>query len=266
MDRVNFLCFVASFTFALGLDLWNQFRPRPVLRLFSLAFGIAGLIAQTIYLGVQQPPLSWQSGWLLTLAWILAIFYLFGTLHHPRLAWGVFVLPLILGLIGLAWLFEQPPPGTGRFDLEGLFSFQTAHKWLLFLAAVGLCVGFLASLMYLVQARRLRAKMLPGQGLRLLSLERLETMNRRAVLLAFPLLTLGMLLGGVLLFRGQLAGWADPRVLASIVLWLTFAILLYLRLARHVRGRQAAVLTIVTFALLLCCLTLAHPVGQGGGR
>jgi ABC-type transport system involved in cytochrome c biogenesis permease subunit len=266
MDRVNFLCFAASYTFALGLDLWNQLRPRPLLRGLSLAFGIAGLLAQTIYLGVQRPPLSWQSGWMLTLAWILAIFYLFGTLHHPRLAWGVFVLPLVLGLIGLGRLFEQPPPGTGRFDVAQLLSFQTAHKWLLFCAAVGLCVGFLASLMYLVQAHRLRAKTLPGKGLRMLSLERLETMNRRAVLLAFPLLTLGLLLGGVLMFREQLTGWTDPRVLASIVLWAAFAVLLYLRLARHVRGRQAAVLTIVTFALLLCCLTLAHPLGQGGVR
>jgi len=33
-----------------------------------------------------------------------------------------------------------------------------------------------------------------------------------------------------------------------------------------VRGRQIAVWTIVTFGLLLCCLTLSHPVGQGGAR
>ena len=59
------------------------------------------------------------------------------------------------------------------------------------LAAVGVCVGFLASVMYLVQAQRLRAKIPPGEGMRLLSLERLEAMNRHAINLAFPLLTAG---------------------------------------------------------------------------
>ena len=50
-------------------------------------------------------------------------------------------------------------------------------------------------MMYLFQAHRLRAKTPPGQGLRLLSLERLEAMNRRAVYLSFPLLTAGVIAG-----------------------------------------------------------------------
>ncbi len=134
------------------------------------------------------------------------------------------------------------------------------------LAAVGLCVGFLASLMYLVQAHRLRAKTLPGHGLRLWSLERLEAMNRRAIVLAFPLLTAGMLVGLVLMFHDHLSDWSDPRVLASVVLWLSFAVLLYLRYGYHLRGRPVALLTILTFVLLVGCLILPHWPGQGGGR
>jgi ABC-type transport system involved in cytochrome c biogenesis permease subunit len=140
------------------------------------------------------------------------------------------------------------------------------HGWILLLATVGLCVGFLASMMYLVQAHRLRAKTLPGQGVRLYSLERLEAMNRRAIVLAFPLLTVGMLIGVVLMLQEHLSGWTDPRVLASLVLWLAFAILLLLRFGYHLRGRPVAVLTIVTFALLVGCLMVPHWMGQGGGR
>ncbi|MGH7170382.1 MAG: cytochrome c biogenesis protein CcsA, partial [Gemmataceae bacterium] len=125
--------------------------------------------------------------------------------------------------------------------------------------------GFLASLMYLVQAHRLRAKTLPGHGLRLGSLERIEAMNRRAIVLAFPLLTAGMIVGLVLMLQENLSGWSDPRVLASVVLWLTFALLLYLRFGYHLRGRPVALLTILTFVLLVGCLALPH-WGQGGGR
>ena len=63
-----------------------------------------------------------------------------------------------------------------------------------------------------------------------------------------------------------IAVWTDPRVLGTIVLWLTFALLLFLRHGYHLRGRQVAVLTIVAFVLLLGCITLSHPAGQGVPR
>ncbi len=267
MDRVTVACFLTSYGVALGLELWHQFRPRPVLRLLALGFGAAGLLTQTIFLAVQRPALIWQFGWMLFLAWVLAVFYLYGSIHHRRQAWGVFVLPLVLGLVVLAAAFGRPTSGEGP---GGLFSVRDAwgrlHAVLLLLAAVGVCVGFLASLMYLFQARRLRAKTPPGQGLRLLSLERLEAMNRRAILLAFPLLTAGVLVGVVLLLQEPLPGWTDLRVAGTGVLWLAFAVLVYLRYGQRVRGRPVAVLTIVTFVLLLCCLALSHPLGEGGGR
>ena len=91
-------------------------------------------------------------------------------------------------------------------------------------------------------------------------------MNRRAIVLAFPLLTAGMLVGLVLMWQERLSGWTDPRVLASVVLWLSFAVLLYLRFGYHLRGRPVALLTIVTFVLLVGCLVVPHWVGQGVGR
>jgi len=270
LDRVTILCFLASYMVALGLELLYQFRPREVVRWLAVGFGAAGLLAQTIYLAVQRPPLIWQFGLMLFLAWILAIFYLIGSVHHRRLSWGLFVLPLVVGLVVLGAAFGRPVESEMP-RTEKLLSIQdawdTIHGGLLLMAAVGLCVGFLASSMYLVQVHRLRAKTLPGEGLKLWSLERLETMNRRAIVLAFPLLTVGMLLGLVLMFQEHLDGWTDPRVLASVVLWLTFALLLFLRYGYHLRGRQLALLTIVAFVLLLGCLTISHPaMEQGGGR
>jgi ABC-type transport system involved in cytochrome c biogenesis permease subunit len=268
MEDIGIVCFLASYATALGLELLNQIRPMRLVYWMALSFGAAGLVAQTIFLAVQQPPLNRQFGWMLFLAWILAVFYLVGSVHHRRLSWGLFVLPLVLGLVGLGAAFGRPSANAGS-PSGSVLSIPTAwgmiHGWLLLLAAVGLCVGFLASLMYLVQAHRLRAKSLPGHGLRLWSLERIEAMNRRAIVLAFPLLTAGMLVGLVLMFQENLSGWTDPRVLASIVLWITFAVLLYLRFGYHLRGRSAALLTILTFVLLVGCLALPH-WGQGGGR
>src|SRR6185437_14508358 len=93
---------------ALALELLFQFRRREVIRWAALGFGAAGLTAQTIFLAVQKPLLIRQFGWMLFLAWILAIFYLIGSVHHRRLSWGLFVLPLVLGLVVLGALFGQP--------------------------------------------------------------------------------------------------------------------------------------------------------------
>ncbi len=270
--EIKIFCFFASYLAALGLELWHHFRPRPILRRLAQICGAAGLFAQTYFLVAKGAPLASQYGWMLFLAWILAIFYLFGSFHYQRLAWGVFVLPVILVLVSLGGLgalldpHSNDPRPNQLFLIDNVLSFQAAHAGLLLLATVGLCVGFIASLMYLYQAHRLKTKQLPVKGVRMLSLERLEMMNRRAVVLAFPLLTVGMLIGVVLMFSEQIKGWTDPRVLSTFVLWAAFAVLLYLRFGAHLRGRQIALWTIVTFGLLLCCLSLSHPVGQGGGR
>jgi ABC-type transport system involved in cytochrome c biogenesis permease subunit len=269
LERITVLCFGASYAVALALEGLQLLRPRPVQRVVSLGFGAAGLLAQTLFVAVQPLELASPYGSLLFLAWVLAVFYLYGSIHHHRLAWGLFVLPLVLGLIVLAELF--PPAAdareAARYPFRGERVLGMVHGTLVLLAAVGVCVGFIASVMYLVQVRRLRTKALPGRGMRLLSLERLEEMNRRAILLAFPLLTAGLLVGiGLMLHDGEALGdWHSPKVLSALGLWAVFALLLFVRYGSRVRGRQVALLTIVAFALLLVTLAApVHPFGPGG--
>jgi ABC-type transport system involved in cytochrome c biogenesis permease subunit len=265
-EGITRFCFGASYAVALALELAFLVRPRPARRAAGLAFGAAGLVAHTLFLAARRPDLASPSGSLLALAWVLAVFYLFGTLHHRKVAWPVFVLPVVLGLVLLSqWFPDGGLSAWGPLDAERAWG--VLHGALLLLAGVGVSVGFLASVMYLMQARRLRAKLPPGRGLRLLSLERLEAMNRRAVHLAFPLLTAGLLVGVVLMAHGDRspADWAAPKVLSTVGLWLVFLVLLYLRHAAAVSGRRLALWTVVAFALLVVTLATTHPVVQGGG-
>jgi ABC-type transport system involved in cytochrome c biogenesis permease subunit len=231
MNRVTIVCFLASYGVALGLELLHLWLGRAALRWLALVSAGGGLVAHTTYLYNHQPPLIWQFSWMLFVAWVLAVFYLEGAIHHRRLSWGVFVLPLLLALLGLGLLFGRPPGDARGLWQDGLSYthrlWGPVHAVLILLATIGVCIGFLASLMYLIQAHRLRTKAPPGQGLRLLSLERLEAMNRRALVLAFPLLTAGVLAGVVLLVQGSdSVGWADLRVLGTLGLWCVFALLL----------------------------------------
>src|SRR5262245_21942004 len=154
IERITVFCFAASYLVALGLELWHLLSPRPIQRLLSIGFGAAGFLAHTIYVLVQPLPLSQPTGSLLFLAWILAFFYLEGSIRHRRMAWGLFVLPLVLGLVALAELVPSgavPENGTSPWrDFTGERFWGMVHGWLLILAAVGICVGFVASVMYLV--------------------------------------------------------------------------------------------------------------------
>lgn len=269
LARITIFCFAASYGVALALELWHLVARRPVLRLVSLGFGAAGLFAHTFYVLLQPLPLSTPLGSMLFLAWILAVFYLYGSIHHKHTAWGLFVLPLVLGLIILAKAVPMSADAGGTVwqDFSGERFWGLVHGVLVLLAAVGICVAFLASVMYLVQLRRLRVKLPPGQGMQMLSLERLETMNRRAILWAFPLLTAGLIAGMALqVHQGNLLeGWESPKIVSALGLWLVFAILLYLRYGVHARGRQVALLTLVAFVILICALLApVHPVVQGG--
>lgn len=267
LQHVTYACFGLSYLFAFALELARVRWPRRGLRIAALVFGAAGLLAHSAFLAFRHPPPADPDGGLLTVAWVLAVFSLYGSVHHARQTWAVFVLPVVLGLIGLAFARVQGPLPADATWPNGNRTWGVVHGSALLLAAVGVSVGFLASVMYLVQAARLRAKTNPLRGPALLSLERLEAMNRRAVNAAFPLLTVGLLLGVMLVKPGdEPAGWLSVKALGTVGLWLAFVVLLYLRYAAHVPGRRLAVLTVGAFGLMVVVLAANHPFTPEVGR
>jgi ABC-type transport system involved in cytochrome c biogenesis permease subunit len=272
LQGVTHACFGLSYVVALILELARLTWPRAGSgwRITALAFGAAGLLAHTYYILAHQPSPATPHGSLLLLGWVLALFYLYGTVHHAKQAWAVFVLPVVIGLVGMSYLSSRAEASSGEFAvpawLSGARFWGAVHGSLILLAAVGVSVSFLASLMYLVQARRLKNKVIPGRVVPMLSLERLETMNRRALNAAFPLLTAGLLVGLIILKHVDELGdnWLSLKVLSTAGLWVVFLVLLYLRYGAHVPPRRLAVLSIAAFVLLLVALATAHPFATGG--
>jgi Cytochrome C assembly protein len=267
LHGVSHTCFGLSYLLALVLELARLRWPSKALRTAGLAAATVGLLTHSAYLLIHHPSPAAPYGSLLLLAWVLAIFCLYGAIHHARQAWGIFVLPVVVGLVGLSFALVS---SGGANDaavpawLVGEKFWGAVHGLLLLGAAVGLSVAFLASAMYLVQARRLRTKANP-LDLKMLSLERLEAMSRRAVNLAFPLLAAGVLLGMLMLNREPLAALLTPslKVLGSYGLIGVVAMLVYMRYAAHVSGRRLAVWSILAFALLVGVLMAAHPFAEG---
>lgn len=272
LQGVTHACFALSYLCALLLELGRTFWPGKGWRVAGLAFGAAGLVAHSAFILFHQPTPAAPYGSLLLLAWVLALFYLYGTVHHAKQAWAVFVLPVVIGLVGLSLALATAAPGASTFVVPdwaaGDRFWGATHGLLILGASVGISVSFLASVMYLFQARRLRKKLAPGGAVPMLSLERIETMNRRALNVAFPLLTAGLLVGTLLLSQGHVAGdnWLSLKVLTTAALWVVFLVLLYLRYGGHVPARRLALLSVAAFAILLVALVAAHPFAEGGSK
>lgn len=282
VDRLSVLCFAGTYALALVSEL-SRFLVRVPLRWhLTLGLTLLGWLVQTVYLGNW----AWRSGELptvtvfgslLVLAWVLTAIDLYLTLRAPRgVAVGVFHLPVILALLAVAGLLPRAEWTTPR---GWVALWGAVHGVLLLGGAVATCVAFATGLMYLAQARRLKRKRPARFGLGLPSLEQSERWNRAAIIVAFPLLTFGLMIGVGLVAASRREGlvlldWSDPKIISAAALWLVFAVLVHARSRPEMRGTRVMVLTIVAFAFFLFTLVgvdlllpTAHGVpNRGPGR
>lgn len=262
IDRLSVLCFAGTYGLALAAEL-ARFVVRGPVRWYASA-GLTALAwaVQTAYLANlwhKRPmaPVATEFGSMMLLSWIVALIGLYLMLRSPRaVAVGMFVLPLVLGLVvGAGWFAPRESAWLDRGDQVAFWG--AVHGIFLLGGAVFTCVAFLAGLMYLAQMRRLKAKRPSRTGLALPSLEQSERLNRGAITIAFPLLTFGLLIGVVLSLaapgdsHAHAIPWTDSKVLSALGMWLVFAVLLHARFRPEWRGRSMMMLTIVAFGFLV---------------
>ncbi len=258
LSQVHIFCFAASYSVALVLEISRLFFRASVRTIVAVGFTVAGLFAQTIYIVMrsnpdpgQAPPLSSWFDWLLLVAWGVAAVYLITSLRRPQAALGIFMLPLVLALIGLACLFRDVPPFPRD---QALQAWGLIHGISLLLGVVAVMLGFVAGIMYLVHSYRLKHKLPPRQGLRLPTLEWLQRANKHALIVSSCLLGVGLLSGVVLnlLKSRQGMSWTDPVVWTSGVLfvWLILVLIFEFLYKPAQQGRKVAYLTVASFVFL----------------
>jgi ABC-type transport system involved in cytochrome c biogenesis permease subunit len=262
---LSVLCFAGTYGLALLAELARFFVRSSVRWYVATGLMALGWLVQTVFLAnlaLKNPTVLVTTAFesVMVLSWIVALIGLYLMVHSPKpVAVGMFVLPLVLGLVAAGWF---APRQSGWPEREGTIAFWgTVHGIFLLAGAVSTCVAFFAGLMYLVQMQRLKAKRPSRVGLALPSLEHSERINRGAITIAFPLLTFGLLIGIILSIIPGSPGhegitahtlqWTDPKVLSALLMWLVFAILLHARFRPAMRGKNVVLLTIVAFGFLV---------------
>lgn len=219
----------------------------------------AGLIVWSAFVAHLCPVGSMQFA-VSSASWVMAVGFFWAEPRYRVGALGALVGPIALGLLVLAE-FLSSPPGDVPLSRVWLALHVTAN-----LLGVGLfLLAGVASAFYLYVERSLKQKsrtLLPGG---MPALDSLDLLAFRLLVLGYPLLTFGVVTGGI--FVREL-GAADSASLARAVLgyisWLFLGTVLVWRGALGHRGKKSAFGTLAgVFCVVL--LLLVYLVRQSPG-
>ena len=162
---------------------------------------------------------------------------------------GVVVFPVVFFLTFVAAVDQQPVLLTAFVSHKG---WLIAHIILIFTGYAALVLSFGASLLYLIQEKRLKSKKPTSLISFLPALEVIDQIGYRSLLLGFPFMTLGLLTGSVVAMTtyGRV-DFLDPKILLSILMWAVYMVMVFTRWNSGWRGRRAAFLATFTVVAAL---------------
>jgi len=189
---------------------------------------------------------------------ILALAFLLVYWRYNTVSLGVFILPICF-LLGLVPAFHpgQESAASPMFPIPMIHTgWIFLHVALLLAAYASLLLSLLASLLYLVQERRLKQKSptLPW----LPPLETIDQIALKALLFGFPCMTAGLLIGSLIAQATVGASYfRDPKILLAFAMWLVYIAMIHIRRIAGLRGRRAVYLSSFVFFVVLSLIFLS---------
>lgn len=178
--------------------------------------------------------------------WAAVLFYLLiGSAYRVSFL-GAFTAPLVLVICLMALIMP-----VDVLQAEPL----KRSPWIEFHAAIAIvafgafALAFVTSAMYLFQERQLKTRRLTPAFLLMPSIDQLEKINFRLIVMGFCMLTAGMV-GGMISYR-IVGHWTTPKIVWAVAVWFIYAGLLAAQLLWAVRGRKVAVASMATFILTI---------------
>ena len=265
MTKISLSCFAFSYAIAMILEISRLFFRAPIRFLIIVGITIAGIFAHAVYLWLKfqkdfsggTPMASWYD-WCLMVSLAVAITYAIIAIKKNENSVGIFFLPLVLLLILIALLIKNREAFTPS---EATNVWAITHGISLLLGTSAMIVAFVAGVMYLVHAFRLKKKMPPRVGFRLPSLEWLEQCNRLSLFYATGLIAAGLVSGAimnVLQNSENQAGipWTNSVIISSgaLLFWLVGVTIFEALYKPARRGQKIAYLTLASFVFLVMVL------------
>jgi len=266
LSGVSTICLIGSYFVAFVLELL-RFFPNRFRHVSLMLVVVLGVIAHSAFLYHHQIALesgkivNSVQGFFLIAAWGLACVYLFLCCFYPRIPFGLYLIPVILGLIFGGTALANP--STYSSQSVGQI-WRTVHGLAILLATLSVFVSFVVGAMFWEQQRRLKRKVAPGSAFEWPSLEWAQTVVRHGIGFTTIMLAIGIFSGFllnhlILIHEQRSVSLTDPLVIGGSVLFLfLLAFLGTLTIYRPLQeGRRIAVLTAWCFLFLASVLLFA---------
>ena len=208
---------------------------------------------ESYQLGVGHAPLSNMYESLVFFSWCIALLNLLWEWKLKSRFLGAFTMPFAFLFIAYASL---APGISDRIDplIPALQSnWLHAHVITCFISYASFALSCAMSVIYLM---KLKGQETGKKETRLTSLfpslDSLDALVYKTVVVGFPLLTLGIVTGAAWANYAWGSYWSwDPKETWSLITWFVYAIFLHARFAREWRGKRTALLSIIGFAAVI---------------
>jgi ABC-type transport system involved in cytochrome c biogenesis permease subunit len=254
---------LALYAGALVAYAWHFAQRNPLIGRSASTLLIAAALAHTFVIGMQtmeagHVPVGGATSAISTFVWLLALAYLYTEMTTDERAMGVFILPLLVALQAIPAI--RPGVEERAAVLQGpLFG---VHVSSLLFAYASFALACVIGITYVLLFKEIKAKHLGFFYARLPSLQVLDRMNQRAIVIGWVFLTIGMIVGAVwaLQARGgyaagdprvQAMSLQDPKIFVALVCWVVYSFELFAARRIGWGGRRAAYLSAVGFAIVL---------------
>jgi cytochrome c-type biogenesis protein CcsB len=240
----------------------------------TAAIGLRWYESYQIPGGTGHAPLSNLYESVVFFAWTILLIYILIDLKYRQRSVGAFVVPF--AFLGMTW---------AQFRLDNTIEPLVPalqSNWLMyhvitcFLGYAAFAVACGVSIMYLIKVGKeeRNASRSPAGGLVGLfpAARVLDDINYKAIMIGFPLLSLGIITGAAWANYAWGTYWSwDPKETWSLIVWFIYAAFLHARFTRGWVGKRAAWLSIFGFAATIFCylgvnlvLSGLHSYGGGG--
>jgi ABC-type uncharacterized transport system permease subunit len=260
-------CALAFYGLGILLTLPSVIGGRPRLSSATLAALSLGLLLHataliTATIQLDRLPVTDVRSALSFFAFNVTLAFFLAYLRYRVTSLGIFMLPFVFVLTLMAAVRPDRLPATSAFRGGWLL----IHASSMILGYTGIFLTFVAALMYLIQESELKSRSPRSLYHRLPSLDLCVDLYDRSLKFGLLFLSIGILTGFLWASRAWQGPWElDPKILASILIWLIYLTLLSTRVSGNWRGRRSAYGAILGFAVtMVTFLGVSFLSGQHG--
>jgi ABC-type uncharacterized transport system permease subunit len=252
---------LALYAVALIVYAWHFARRDAAVGRTATTLLVLAALSHTFVIGMEtmedgQVPVAGATSAISTFVWLLALAYLYTEMTTDERAMGVFILPLLISFQAIpAFLPDDEPHHVLQGPLFGI------HVSSLLFAYASFALACVIGITYVLQFKEIKAKHLGFFYARLPSLQVLDRMNQRAIVIGWAFLTVGVIVGALLVLQARVVAGSDPQVQAmslgdpkifvALVCWAVYSFELFAARRIGWGGRRMAYLSALGFAIVL---------------